>query len=331
MNSERKTKMKKILMVAGIAASVTAYAKLCEPTVKIDDRLQRATSEAIIRSVAKDNIAWCVVVRVKDGVPVAFAECGDTGREKLPLAVNRLVEPGHMISPLTAAIAIDSGVASSNTMISTATDEELFKSFKLPTDPHRTNEVSLADAIATSSNTAISRLGIITGADKLYEGYARFGFGARLLAFTKWSLQERARIPQGQGLRVSALDIANAYTILARCGASDTEERVLSKRAGEEVVGMLEYAVTNGSGKRAEIDGVRVAGKTGTVHALIDGKYDLNSYIGSFAGFFPAERPEYVVVVCVASQKIDGSLSHQGGGTAALAFKAIAEAIMSRK
>ena len=324
--------MNKLFMVAGIAASVTAVTGLCETTVRIDDCLQRTTSEALIRSVDKEDVAWCVVVRVKDGVPVAFAECGDTGREKLPLAVNRLVEPGHMISPLTAAIAIDSGVASSNTMISTATDEELFKSFKLPTDPHRTNELSLAEAIATSSNTAISRLGIITGADKLYEGYARFGFGARLRAFTKWSLQERARIPQGQGLRVSALDIANAYTILARCGASDTGERVLSKHAGEEVVGMLEYAVTNGSGKRAEIDGVRVAGKTGTVHdALIDGKYDHNSYIGSFAGFFPADHPEYVVAVCVASQKSEGSLAYQGGGKAAVVFKAIAEEMVLKK
>ena len=313
------------------AESATQCGAAYNVGANIELRVQRSAMEALVRSVGKDDTAWCVVVRVKDGVPVAFAECGDTGREKLPLAVNRLVEPGHTISPLTAAIAIESGIASSNTMISAVVDEGLFKAFRLPVDPHRTNELSLAEAIATSSNTAISRLGIITGADKLYEGYARFGFGARLRPFPKWTPQERARIPQGQGLRVSALEIANAYAILARHGTTASGERVISKSAAEEVIGILEYAVANGIGKRAAIDGVHVAGKTGTTTALKDGRYDHGRYVGSFAGFFPVETPQYVIVVmCEARRDPDAPTMHQGGGKAAAAFKAISEGILQK-
>lgn len=315
---------KKIIMTICVAGGLTAYA-----TVKVEEAFQRSATEAMIRAVDKADMAWAVVAKVKDGSIVAAAECGNVTNERLPLAATKRFEPGTLLSPITAAIAIDIGIASSNTIICTGSDKALYEAFKLPKDGCLTNELSLAEAIASSSNAAISRLGLIVGADKLYAGYCSFGLP--VLNYKGWNLKQRARIPQGQGIWVSAIDIAACYAIIANHGCSPNGRRVISKSAAAQVTGMLVDAVENGTGMNAKIDGLRAAGKTGTVHALSDGRYDLNSYIGSFAGFFPVDRPEYVVVVCVGSQKVDGASVHQGGGKAATAFKAIAEEIIYRK
>ena len=317
---------KKIIMTICVAAGLAAYAT----TIRVDEAVQRSATEALIRAVAKGDVGWAVVARAKDGVVVATADCGNIADEKLPLATTKRFEPGALLSPITAAIAIDSGIASSNTIICTGRDRALYEAFKLPKDDGcLTNELSLAEAIASSSNAAISRLGLIVGADKLHNGYSSFGLP--ILNFRFWSLQQRARIPQGQGIWVSAIDIAESYAIIANHGRSTSGRSVISKSAAAQVTGILVNAVENGTGKNAKIDGLRTAGKTGTVHAISDGRYDVNSYIGSFAGFFPAERPEYVVVVCVASQGAEGSLAHQGGGKAAMAFKAIAKEMVLKK
>ena len=77
------------------------------------------------------------------------------------------------------------------------------------------------------------------------------------------------------------------------------------------------------TGRRAAVEGVRIAGKTSTVQRRKpdSGEYEIDKYIASFAGFFPADAPKYVLVVCYETKRIEGvPYIHQGGGRPAMAF-----------
>ena len=84
------------------------------------------------------------------------------------------------------------------------------------------------------------------------------------------------------------------------------------------------------TGRRAAVAGVRVAGKTSTAHRMKHNsyEYDCERYIASFAGFFPADAPKYVLVICYETKRIDGiPYIHQGGGRSAIAFAEIVRKI----
>ena len=77
------------------------------------------------------------------------------------------------------------------------------------------------------------------------------------------------------------------------------------------------------TGRRAAVQGVRIAGKTSTIQRMKPDsyEYETDKYVASFAGFFPAEDPKCVLVVCFETRRIEGVLYiHQGGGRPAMAF-----------
>ncbi|HBC17849.1 MAG TPA: cell division protein, partial [Alcanivorax sp.] len=104
----------------------------------------------------------------------------------------------------------------------------------------------------------------------------------------------------GYGLSVSAVQLAQAYAVIANDGVKVplTLKKVASQPAGEQVLGkpvarqlvqMLETVVSQvGTASRAQVPGYQVAGKTGTVHKVVSGGYADDSYIGLFAGLAPA-------------------------------------------
>ena len=83
---------------------------------------------------------------------------------------------------------------------------------------------------------------------------------------------------------------------------------------------MLSAVMKNGTGRRARVDGVNVAGKTGTTHKHAQGGYDKDAHIASFVGFAPAENPQFVVAVMLDEPK--GNL-HYGGTSCAPLFRDI--------
>jgi cell division protein FtsI (penicillin-binding protein 3) len=93
--------------------------------------------------------------------------------------------------------------------------------------------------------------------------------------------------------------------------------RVIDASIAKEVQVMLESVVTKGTGKRAQVPGYRVAGKTGTSHRSQEGGYAENRYIAVFAGFAPVSDPRLAVVVVVKDPKAG---QHYGGVVAAPVF-----------
>ena len=137
----------------------------------------------------------------------------------------------------------------------------------------------------------------------------------------QWSGTTIVNVPMGQGIAVTPLQMAAAFSTVANNGVAvkprlvaqvgdtvydDVEKhRVISATVAREVRSMLATAVAEGTGTKAQIPGYEVAGKTGTAEKpLPDGSgYSKTDYVASFIGMVPADHPRLVVLVAVDSPR----------------------------
>jgi cell division protein FtsI/penicillin-binding protein 2 len=185
------------------------------------------------------------------------------------------------------------------------------------------------------------------GGGRYSQTIGRFGFGRRtgirlpaeengiVNPQQKWSGVSLAFLSFCCEIAVTPLQMAAAFNVPAAggffvrpqilcAGAPDGErERVLSAGSGEQLAEIMTAVVSRGTGKKAGIDGLEIAGKTGTAHKIKTGKY-AGSYVSSFGGFFPARDPRVTMFVII--DEPEGL--YFGGDVAAPVFKSIAEKIM---
>lgn len=183
----------------------------------------------------------------------------------------------------------------------------------------------------------------------------RFGFGSPtgidfpgesagiMSAAEDWTAVSIGNIPIGQGISVTPIQLASAYSaiandgvivqphILQRIGSEQRprthSRRVLSARTAATMRSMFEGVVKSdrGTGKKAGIKGYAVAGKTGTANVVEGGKY-VKKYVASFAGFVPARNPRLVTLVVVHKP----TRGYYGGDVAAPAFERITKFALER-
>ncbi|MDQ5816081.1 MAG: penicillin-binding protein 2 [Actinomycetota bacterium] len=268
-------------------------------------------------------------------------------------AVTDVYEPGSAYKIVTAAGALQSNVITPDT--SFVVPDEMPYADRVFHDSHfhATEEMTAAEIIQDSSNIGTIKIGLELGAEKLDAYVRKFGFGRAtgldfpgessgiVLDLDEWSGSTIATIPLGQGIAVTAMQMASSYATLANRGVwvepkllhahtndagevvrstPPTKRRVVSRRTAREMTEILTGVVTKGTGLEARIPGYAVAGKTGTAQKPLPGGGYGNSYTASFAGFVPADNPALVVIVV-----LDNPTPIWGGATAAPAFKAIAE------
>jgi cell division protein FtsI/penicillin-binding protein 2 len=92
---------------------------------------------------------------------------------------------------------------------------------------------------------------------------------------------------------------------------------------------LVSVVSSQGTARKARVEGFDVAGKTGTTQKLVNGKYSRTHHVGSFVGFFPAEKPMIVITVVVDEAKMKRGLLGYGGTVAAPAFQNVAKQIIS--
>lgn len=226
-------------------------------------------------------------------------------------------------------------------------------------DHHPYGVLSFTEALAKSSNVAAIKLGLRVGDERMYDYIKRFGFGARtgielpgetaglLRPVARWQPSSIGSIAIGQEIGVTPLQVAAAFGTLANDGvriwphlvrevrqADGTvlrrtplrEQRVTSVGTARALRGMLESVTVQGTAKRAQLDGYRAAGKTGTAQK-IDPRtkgYSKTKYVASFVGFAPVEDPAVVIIVVID----EPAGSHHGGEVAAPVFRRIAESVL---
>nr|MBA2600321.1 penicillin-binding protein 2 [Actinomycetota bacterium] len=268
-------------------------------------------------------------------------------------AVTDVYEPGSAYKIVTAAGALQSNVITPDTSFVVPDEMPYADRVFHDSHSHATEEMTAAEIIQDSSNIGTIKIGLELGAEKLDAYVRKFGFGRAtgldfpgessgiVLDLGEWSGSTIATIPLGQGIAVTAMQMASSYATLANGGVwvepkllhantndagevvrstPPTKRRVVSRRTAREMTEILTGVVTKGTGLEARIPGYAVAGKTGTAQKPLPGGGYGNSYTASFAGFVPADNPALVIIVV-----LDNPTPIWGGATAAPAFKAIAE------
>jgi cell division protein FtsI (penicillin-binding protein 3) len=259
-------------------------------------------------------------------------------------AVVDLFEPGSTLKPFTVAAAIDSGLLGPGTVIDVESGI-LRIGNRTIRDAHRDSDfLTVSQVIQQSSNVGSVKIAFSMQPRDLWHILSTVGFGAspksgfpgeasgRLRDFNNWKPIEHATMSYGHGISVSLLQLARAYTVFATDGTlvpltfvrRDTPtsgKRVISARTARTVRAMLEGVThSGGTAVQAQVTGYRVAGKTGTVHKLIDGSYAPHRYIASFVGFAPASDPRLIVAVMI-DEPSGGK--HYGGDVAAPIFREV--------
>ncbi len=224
-------------------------------------------------------------------------------------------------------------------------------------DKHCHQKISYTDALAVSSNYVTVKTAQLLGKEKFFDYSQRFGFGKPTGIEIPAEARGTVRLPAnadslssmsiGYEVNVTALQAISAYAAIANDGIrvaprlikeirqdgkviSTTEAettQVMTAENAKSLRRMLEEVVTNGTAKRAKLNGFTVGGKTGTAwkyNAALK-KYDENKYVSSFIGFAPAENPEIVIAV-VLDEPQGGA--RDGGQVSAPVFREIAESIL---
>lgn len=257
-------------------------------------------------------------------------------------AITDVFEPGSTIKPFTVAMALQSKLLRPNTPIETAPGVMRIGRNRVR-DHHDYGLLTVASVIMKSSNVGAAKIAMMTKPDALIDALKKVGFGSATgvgfpgevtgtLPSRKLKPFEHATLSFGYGLSTTALQLARAYTALANDG------RVLSPRLIKSHVpmtareafepsvvkhlsGMLEMAVSKeGTGFSAQVPRYRIAGKTGTIHKIIDGKYAKDRYRSVFVGYGPATHPRLVMVVVIDDPRGD---YYYGGKVAAPVFSKV--------
>ncbi|HYP23380.1 MAG TPA: penicillin-binding protein 2 [Actinomycetota bacterium] len=330
----------------------------------IDKELQYFTQLTLADAAEKYHAeaGTAIVMKPDTGEVLALAnfpdfdpnEPGDYEPEMLQnRALNYVYEPGSAFKIVTAAAALDEKEVTPRSQFVVA-DRMYYAGEEFnDSHPHPTETMTTTEIIEQSSNVGTIQIGLQLGGEKLDEYVRRFGFGdptgldfpgessGIVIDRDDWTAPTIATIPIGQGIAVTPLQMASAYSTLANGGvwvepkllASTMDgdgkvrpsppaatRRVVSEKTARQMAKILTGVTRDGTGIEAQVPGYAVAGKTGTAQKpLPTGGYG-NSYVASFAGFVPAQRPEIVVLVV-----LDEPSPIWGGSTAAPTFKVIAE------
>ncbi|MDR1934090.1 MAG: penicillin-binding protein 2 [Candidatus Accumulibacter sp.] len=237
-------------------------------------------------------------------------------------ALTDTYEPGSVMKPFTAALALETSKVRFDTVIDCAAGRLTIGTATI-SDSHRNGPLTVAQVIQKSSNVGTAKIAALLTPQEMWNMYEAIGLGqapglgfpgevaGRLRPWKSWRPIEQATMSYGHGLSVSLMQLARAYTVFARDGdiipltltrsdgAPARARRVFSPQTAREVRAMLEMAAQpGGTAPRARVPGYRVAGKTGTANKVEGGQY-VKKYVASFVGFAPVSDPRLVVAVMI--------------------------------
>jgi cell division protein FtsI (penicillin-binding protein 3) len=321
-------------------------------SLSIDSKIQYLAYNAVKSAVEKHQAkaGGAVVLDTQTGEILALANYPSynpndrkylTGEQLRNRVLTDTFEPGSTMKPFTVSLALEKGQVQPNTQM--VIGAKYLIGPKPITDTHPYGTLTVAQVIQKSSNIGTAKLAMNTSPQEMWDLYTAAGFGqapkigfpgavaGTLHPYKKWVPSDQARIAFGYGISSSLFQLARAYTIFARDGelVPLTIERspefkpgtpVISAKTAIEMRSMLETVTEpGGTALKAQAEGFRVGGKTGTAHKLVGKGYG-NKYRAYFAGLAPISAPRIVVAVMIDEPTKGG---HYGGEVAAPVFSTI--------
>lgn len=309
-----------------------------------------ALADGVRRQSAKGGSV--VVMRPRDGAIVAMANWPGFNPNSFSdykpgqwrnRVITDVFEPGSTLKPFTVAAALETGRWKPDSQIFCENGKYQVADYTIH-DDHDEGWLDLTGLIARSSNIGAAKIALDIGPEQLYNMLTSVGFRRKsglglsgespgiVPPVGRWGPVETANIAFGQGIAVTPLQLATAFSVLANGGIyvepklmqeneKQQRHRVIAEKDARAIVAMLESATSpEGTGNQAVPAGYHVAGKTGTAQkASSDGSYADDRFTAVFAGMAPADNPELVVVVVIDEPQ--GSI--YGGQVAAPVFRNI--------
>ncbi len=274
-------------------------------------------------------------------------------------AVGRVFEPGSIFKPITMSIALETGAVSGSTTFKCAGTMKLFDKTMSDVNKKAHGVQSLEQVLMNSCNIGMSLMSMNVQKYQAYGMLRQFGFGEKseiemageeaglIKEPEEWLGTVTANIFIGQGIAVTPIQqvmaiasIANGGKLLKPYVVAEVRDssgniihkgerrvryQVISERTADFIRKAMHRVVTEGGGALAKSDKTEIAGKTGTAQIAQSGKYTKGQYVASFTGFWPAEKPRYVMLISIGEPK---GKQYYGGQIAAPVFKNVVEDIV---
>jgi len=258
-------------------------------------------------------------------------------------------EPGSTFKAFTVSAALEEGTVTPTSGFTIPPALQVADRTITDAEEHGTEDLSVAEILAKSSNIGAVEIGLQLGATRFSKWIDRFGFGRPtgvqfpaeeegiVPKLDQYSGSTMGNLPMGQGLSVTPMQMVAGYAAIAnggilrppqlveRVGDEPVHEprgrRVISPTVAEEVRTMLEGVLeAGGTASSVSVPGYTLAGKTGTAQVAENGTYSETKYVASFIGFAPAQDSRLLVAVIVDQPQ--GEI--YGASVAAPAFGKIA-------
>jgi cell division protein FtsI/penicillin-binding protein 2 len=281
-----------------------------------------------------------------------FVNANDIGATPLSSTEDQAVglsyEPGSTFKAITVAGALQDGLVTPDTVINVPSYLDSYGHIIHDAESHPDESMTVAHILQVSSNIGAVEIGQKLGANRFADWVSRFGFGRPtgvdlpgeqrgvVPTVAQYSGVSMYNLPFGQGLEVTPIQLATAYSAIANGGIlrsprivesvggkqvkQPAGHRIISPAVATELRDMLRGVFADGgTASGAWIHGYDLAGKTGTANIVVNGKYSKTEFMASFVGMVPASNPKLVVAVIVDQPKNE----IYGGSVAAPAFQKI--------
>lgn len=248
-------------------------------------------------------------------------------------AIGAVYELGSVFKPLTIAAALEAGVIRPDERFQIG-QPLMIRGFRISDTHWFAQEATAWKILSESSNIGTVQVNLALGTQRQQQLLEQAGLTRRApiglpgsaapLLPARLDEVTAATVSYGHGISVSPLAFLIAFSALGNDGlivrpllveggeAAETEPaRLFSEATAHLVTEMMRQSVVNGTGRRAEVAGYRVAGKTGTAEKPIPGGYAKDRNVSSFAAVFPADSPQYALIVTLDEPKAieDGSMT----------------------
>jgi cell division protein FtsI (penicillin-binding protein 3) len=335
----------------------------------IDQTIQYLAEQSLLAAVQRSRAksGTVIVLDPRSGEILALANAPTFDPNKVAeakpetrsnWALQNIYEPGSTFKIVAFSAAIENKLARVDDHIDCQMGA-ITVAGRVIHDHHPFGSLTIAEALAKSSNVAAIKLGVRVGDETMYDYIRRFGFGAKtgielpgetsgiLRKVERWQPSSIGSIAIGQEVGVTPVQMVAAFGALANDGlrvaphlirevrnaegtvvyrAQPEQRRVISAETAIALRGMLEGVTLHGTAKKAQLDGYSAAGKTGTAQK-IDPKtkaYSATKFVGSFVGFAPVSNPQVVIIVVID----EPAGAYHGGDVAAPIFREVAEQIL---